>query len=83
MALLVSQKNEIYSLIEEMDFSPAQFIFEEIPSRYDAVPTALQLAYAPKPEYNFRFDRRVELLYAFKQFKGPVVIALWAANASV
>lgn len=57
--LLVSQKNEIYTLIEEGGFSPAQFGFVTEPSRFDAVPQAVKLAYSEQDEYYFQFDRRV------------------------
>ncbi|MEZ4687839.1 MAG: hypothetical protein R3B47_17790 [Bacteroidia bacterium] len=56
--LLVSQKNEIYALIEEAGFSPAQFRFDEVPSSFNAVPRVMKLIYLAQPEYSFRFDRR-------------------------
>lgn len=56
--LLVSQKNEIYALIEEAGFSPAQFQFHEVDSAFDAVPKVMKLVYGALPEYSFRFDRR-------------------------
>jgi hypothetical protein len=57
MPLLRSQKNELFALIETQGLSPAQFVFEPVPSRSGVVPTATRLSYRDSP-YAFLFDRK-------------------------
>ncbi|MFK7971358.1 MAG: hypothetical protein AB8F95_13380 [Bacteroidia bacterium] len=58
MALLVSQKNELFTLIESAGFAPAQFRFDESDSNFNILKTVPKLVYIPHPEYAFLFDRK-------------------------
>jgi hypothetical protein len=57
MSLLLSQKNELFSMIEAEGLSPGQFSFELVPSQYDQFTQVAKLSYA-HTDYFFLFDRK-------------------------
>lgn len=57
MSLLLSQKNELFEMIEVEGLSPAQFTFEQVPSRFRQFAEVARLSYA-HTEYFFLFDRK-------------------------
>lgn len=57
MSLLLSQKNELFEMIEAEGLSPAQFSFEQVPSRFAQFAEVARLTYA-HTTYFFLFDRK-------------------------
>jgi len=57
MSVLLSQKNEVFEMVEAEGFSPAQFTFEQVTSRFGQFAQVAQLSYTGS-SYYFRFDRK-------------------------
>ncbi|MEM6261002.1 MAG: hypothetical protein AAGI38_00740 [Bacteroidota bacterium] len=56
MPLLVSQKNQVFQLIEEAGLNPAEFVLEEVNSRFDVVPKATRMNFR-EGTYYFLFEK--------------------------
>ncbi|MBM2817284.1 MAG: hypothetical protein HW421_4046 [Ignavibacteria bacterium] len=67
MELLISQKNAIFEIIENLGLSPAQFDIKFIPSLRRIVPNATKIEYKNSP-YFFLFDTNISITQHFAEF---------------